>query len=400
MRIAIVGAHQAVVGGAETYLIFLLRALLERGHEVAFAFERAAPRAEEAVDRGLTSLVRWNLEVTDRAQFIEELRAFGPDVVFLQGADDESLDLAVAKSFCSVLFAHAFYGTCATGWRVHHLPSLRICERRFGAACIPINYLRGCGARNPLQLLKVYGDQSARAEVLHALAGLAVASEYMRDVYRLHGFEDRNMRVLPPPVAIEPDEHPPLPRADPRRVLFLGRLTSGKGGVRAVQAVARCQAAMRHRKLELTIAGEGPELEKCRRLAAELGIAAEFVGWVGPEKRMQLLRAADVLVVPSQWPEPFGMVGLEAASVGVPAVAYRAGGVVDWLRAGESGELAEGFGSVTLAAALERALRDEQHHARLARGAWQVARSFARERHVSELETFFAQVARSRDVKD
>jgi glycosyltransferase involved in cell wall biosynthesis len=115
--------------------------------------------------------------------------------------------------------------------------------------------------------------------------------------------------------------------------------------LRAIQAAARCQRNLGDRRVLLTMAGEGPELARCQRAASKLGVSVAFPGWVGAEQRLELLRNTDVLIVPSQWPEPFGMVGVEGGSVGVPAVAYRAGGIVDWLRPGESGELAEGFSS-------------------------------------------------------
>ncbi|MEI9939935.1 MAG: glycosyltransferase [Pseudomonadota bacterium] len=200
---------------------------------------------------------------------------------------------------------------------------------------------------------------------------------------------------FPPPVDLDPDPIPPSARESPRRILFLSRFTSGKGGIRAVQAVARCQRNMSDRPLYLTMAGDGPELANCQKLAMKLGVSSDFPGWVGAEKRMALLRNADVLIVPSLWPEPFGMVGVEAGSVGVPAVAYRAGGIVDWLRPGENGELAEGFGSRTLALALERALRDPQHHHRLQLGAWRAAHEFNGQRHIAGLEAFFQELAGS-----
>ena len=393
MRIAITGANQAIVGGAETYLSWLLRALVERGHDVGFGFESEARDPEQAADKNLEPLTRWNIGALTRSAFLEEIDRFRPDIVFLQAASDETLDLALARRFRTVLFPHAFYGTCVTGVKVHRFPTRQICERRFGPACLAVNYMRGCGARNPVQLLHLYTNQRARAGVLQHLAGLVVASEYVREVYVQNGVDPRALRVLPPPVNLEPDVLPPSPRDSPKRILFLGRFTTGKGGVRAIQAAARCQRSLGDRQLSLTMAGDGPELARCQRLAAKLGVPTEFPGWVSPERRLELLRDADVLIVPSMWPEPFGMVGVEAASVGVPAVAYRAGGIVDWLRPGVSGELAEGFGSRTLALALERALRDPEHHQRLRLGAWRTAHEFSGQLHVAGLEAFFAELS-------
>jgi glycosyltransferase involved in cell wall biosynthesis len=388
VRIAITGANQALVGGAETYMAWLLRALLARGHEVAFGFEHPATEPELSVDRHLELFKRWDIGAMPRTAFLAEMASFRPDIVFLQAASDESLDLELSQRFRSVLFAHAFYGTCATGWKAHRVPVVRTCTRRFGPACLPLNYLKGCGARNPAQLLRVYSAQRARSEVLHRVAGLVVASDYMRQVYIQNGVEPRLVRVLPY-VNLESDRIRPEARKSPRRLLFLSRFSAGKGGARAIQAVARCQRSMRERPLHLTMAGDGPELARCQRLAAKLGIATDFPGWVDAERRLALLRDTDVLIVPSQWPEPFGMVGVEAGSVGVPAVAYATGGIVDWLRPGESGELAEPYGSRSLALALERALRDPQHHHRLQLGAWQTAHEFSGERHITGLETFF-----------
>lgn len=393
MRIAITGTNQEIKGGAETYLTWLLRNLVSRGHDVAFGFERAAEDPLQAVDRGLESLQRWNIGAMARSDFFSQLAAFRPELVFMQASSDESLDLALTQQFRTALFAHAFYGTCATGWKVHRLPTLRICKRPFGLACLAVNYTHGCGGRNPLQLLKVYSGQRIRSRVLPGLAGLVVASEYMREVYVQNGMDDRLVRILPPPVNLEPDPAPTSARESPRRILFLGRFTSGKGAARAIQAVARCQRALRDRSLQLTMAGDGPELARCRRLALRLGMSVDFRGWVGAEQRLALLRNADVLIVPSLWPEPFGMVGIEAASLGVPAVAFKAGGIVDWLRPGENGELAEGFRAKTLALALERALRDSQHHHRLRLGAWQTAREFSGQRHIEGLEAFFREIS-------
>ncbi|HEX2672514.1 MAG TPA: glycosyltransferase, partial [Polyangiaceae bacterium] len=268
------------------------------------------------------------------------------------------------------------------------------CTRRFGAACLPTNYLRGCGVRNPRHLLDLYDVQRIRAKVLQGLAATIVASEYMRQVYVNQGLPEDNVYTLPCPTETSPDPAAPPASESCDRVLFLGRLTTGKGCVRAVQATAHCQRAL-GRALHLTVAGEGPELSSCQRLADKLGVDADFVGWVGSERRLELLRRADALIVPSLWPEPFGIVGIEAASVGVPAVGYAAGGIVDWLRPGETGELADatGFRPLPLAAALERALRDPAHHRRLQLGAWRMAHEFDTDRHFSKLVHLFSELS-------
>jgi glycosyltransferase involved in cell wall biosynthesis len=99
------------------------------------------------------------------------------------------------------------------------------------------------------------------------------------------------------------------------------------------------------------------------------------------------MRRADVLAVPSVWPEPFGMVGVEAGGVGLPSVAFAVGGIPDWCEPGVSGELAPGNPPTSegFADALVRALADAGHHARLREGAWRMARRFNAGRHVDAL---------------
>ena len=66
-----------------------------------------------------------------------------------------------------------------------------------------------------------------------------------------------------------------------------------------------------------------------------------FPGWVTRDEWTRILQRVDLLVVPSVWPEPLGLIGLEAASMGVPALAFNVGGIGDWLTDGETGRLLE-----------------------------------------------------------
>ena len=147
------------------------------------------------------------------------------------------------------------------------------------------------------------------------------------------------------------------------------------------------------RALRLTIAGDGPDRQRLIELAGTCGVPADFVGWVDRSRRLEVLRKADLVAVPSLWPEPFGLTGLEGFCLGVPAVGYAVGGVPDWLIPGETGELAEGESPSVrgLAAALVRALSDPDRYARLSAGAWQFTRRFALDAHIATLEPLLDQ---------
>jgi glycosyltransferase involved in cell wall biosynthesis len=111
--------------------------------------------------------------------------------------------------------------------------------------------------------------------------------------------------------------------------------------------------------------------------------------------RWRALAGATVLALPSSWPEPFGLVGLEAGALGIPAVAFDVGGVREWLRPGINGCLAAADPprSETFAAALVDAFGDETRLAAMGARAIEVAREMSLGRHLDALESiFFASV--------
>ncbi len=121
-------------------------------------------------------------------------------------------------------------------------------------------------------------------------------------------------------------------------VLFLGRITPQKGLGYLIRAMAKIETRCR-----LVVASDGYELPRMRALTAKLRLEdrVSFLGAVDYAAVVDLYTRARVIAVPSVWPEPFGLVGPEAMSYGVPVVAFRVGGIPEWLRDGETGFLVE-----------------------------------------------------------
>ena len=145
------------------------------------------------------------------------------------------------------------------------------------------------------------------------------------------------------------------------------------------------------RPLHAVLAGDGPERERLQRLAHELGgdgaFSLEFPGWVNDGARARMLARASVVAIPSIWPEPFGLVGLEAAHFGVPAIAFDVGGIHEWLAHDVNGRLvSHDGGAPALGEAIAAVLGDPAVHARLSAGARAAAARFSADAHVSRLE--------------
>ena len=158
------------------------------------------------------------------------------------------------------------------------------------------------------------------------------------------------------------------------RLLYVGRVEERKGVLDAVAALAELPA-----QATLTIVGGGDprEIETLRAFIGRLGLEGR-VHLLGMRKHAELpeiYEAADVVLFPSRWLEPWGLVPLEAMALGRPVVATGVGGSREYLDDGENCVLREPGNPAALAGAV-RALADTPElRERLRRGGERTARS-------------------------
>lgn len=385
MRILIATQHLQVVGGVETYLRALIPLLLTEGCELGVVVGQGDGAGE--VLSGADAVRVWPAAGRSVADVVVDVAAWRPEVVYSQGLEDPGLEEALVDRFPVVLFAHNYFGTCVSGTKCQSRRGYRSCDRVLGAGCLASYFPYGCGGRNPLSMLRLYRVQRRRQSLLSRFAAVLVASRRMADEYRRHGVAEDQLRVVPLfPTDVTPDAGQPIARPQSNRVLFVGRITALKGLRHLIEALPFASSEL-GRALTLVVAGDGPDRPEVEAQAARQNVPAEFLGWVGGERRQAEMRRADALTIPSLWPEPFGLVGVEAGCVGLPAVGYASGGIPDWLIPGVTGESAPGGrpDAVELASALCRALRDNAHRHRLGTGAWEMARRFDAGAHVRSL---------------
>jgi glycosyltransferase involved in cell wall biosynthesis len=170
-------------------------------------------------------------------------------------------------------------------------------------------------------------------------------------------------------------------------LLFLGRLNPDKGIVQAIEA-ARATGS---RLLIAARVREPFELAFYEHVVAPCCVdGIEYVGEVGGRDKEQLLGGAAALLSPIQWPEPFGLVMIEALAAGTPVISGRHGAAPEIVRHGTTGFLCDDHDSFVTA--IHQIDSIDRHECRA-----DVARRFGVDRMVARhIEAYRALVARHR----
>jgi glycosyltransferase involved in cell wall biosynthesis len=125
----------------------------------------------------------------------------------------------------------------------------------------------------------------------------------------------------------------PLP-VEPGYLAFLGRISPEKGIESAIAIAAACGMQLR----VAAKVGEEDALYHDEVVAPLLdGERVQYVGEIGDEQKSAFLSGARALLVPIDWPEPFGLVMIEAMACGCPVIAFRRGSVPEVVEHGRTG---------------------------------------------------------------
>lgn len=390
MRIAVISWSCRKVGGVETYIETILPELSRTGHEIGFWYEVDEPSNQRRISLpdDVQSWCVVNLGV-DNA--LRELRNWQPDLLYSHGLLDPDLEAQTLKIAPAVFFAHSYYGACISGSKTFKRPDVEPCTRPFGWRCLVHYYVNGCGGNNPATMLKMYGLQSKRLEMLPEYKAILTGSEHMKLEYIKYGLKPTCVHL---PITFDGYVEKVTPKPY-WQLLFLGRMENLKGGELLLNALPQVKKSIA-RPLKLTLAGDGPARSQWEQRARQLQeqcdcLDIEFTGWVNDTEREALFTSCDLLVVPSVWPEPFGLVGPEAGLRGIPVAAFDVGGISDWLSNGINGHLASGNPPKIngLAEAIIKCLYDPLHYRSLCQKSIEIAFKFNLGNHLNTLiQTF------------
>ena len=221
------------------------------------------------------------------------------------------------------------------------------------------------------RLLRSYGRREAD-RVLGDVAALVFVSSWLAD-QEARELPERlidRVRVVHNGVDAAMFRRPgPLGRSELLTVMFVGRMVHDKGADVLVEAVRRLGRA----DVRLVLVGSAgfdphaapDDYERGVRKAAEaLKRPAEVLPFVPRREVAGLLHGADVVVVPSRWPEPFALTALEGMAAGAVVVGSRIGGIPEAM--GDAGILVRPDDPDDLAQAVDALAADEDFRLRQA----------------------------------
>lgn len=376
MRILHVINHGTTRGGAERLTADLAGQQRQVGHDVHVLAgdlpgggERFADSRWPAHEAGLVGRVLTHYRNSAARDTLRDLVSrWRPDVVHLHTVGLLSpLALPVLRNVPTVMTLHG--------------PELFL--RGTVRRCLPAHYF-------------VYGSRTNRLTVPGALAAVwaaGVTGTVWRRLLRrnvdvfvapsrfLAGLSERSLgptRVVGNGVheAYLAAIRPPAPPAAGPRLVMAGRLEDFKGPQVLLAALPAILA--RHPGTRLRILGTGPLAGVLPVMAAELGVghAVTMAGWLSPAELAAELSRSDVAVVPSLWPEAFGMTALEALAAGCPVIAAATGALPEVVRHERTGLVVPPGNPDALAAAVDRLLTDADLRSRLARAGRDLAEEF------------------------
>lgn len=383
-------------GGLEQYLSQIFQELDSRGHRNLLLYGEKSqddfpfPNVKTFFFEGITHIRCQELDSKLKlAQSILEKE--NPDIIFLHQVLNLKLIDLLTKQKPSVRFVHDFKLICPDGGK--SLKSKEtICPFPLGYLCQARAYRYRCSPRNPLLTMPLIHHSKQIRSLHRDRSQMVVASAFMKSVLIYNDFDEANISIIP----IFTDIPELTQRSTPSKemlILAVGRMIHGKG----IDYLLRAFALIKHNAM-LTIAGNGPELTNLRSRAQELGVSSRvtFTGWLNHDELDNLYHRCAIVIVPSIWPESFGMVGIEAMAYAKPVVAFDVGGISEWLKDGETGFLVNPKDIVGLAEKIETILHDPSLAERMgAKALDTVKKRFLAESHINQLLTLFEKTINS-----
>lgn len=367
-------------GGAEVFLERLALELDSRGHEVLVACLSPEPArtAVGSVDVHELPLrnVYWPFDGQRKSAF-RKLVWHGRNSYGAGSAAD--IERLIRREQPALVHTHNLAGITTTVWKIAHSHGIPVVHTIHDYALLCTSHTMFRKERNctsPCAGCRVLSyPKRAHSQFVSAVVGV---SGFVLDRHVENGYFTKAERHVIPngtPQAAAGEENAVGKPSATLRVGYLGRLAPSKG----IELMLESLAPLAPERCEILVAGAG---EPAYEAELKHRFAKEGVRFLGHVPARDFLASIDVLVVPSLWHEPFGLVLCEAIEAGVPVVAAAVGGIPEVVQHGRCGLLFDRADGAALQAHVQTLASDTRRYTELSQQCREHASEHAFERTV------------------
>lgn len=344
-KILFINSKFVFFGGVERY-VFDIAGLLNRYGWDCFGFFEQSSDQKDGFGEPFKD-VRFGF---DGYGYLDELAKSGVKIAFVHKISSPELFRELKKRFKVITFIHDHDYYCIR--RHKYFPITR------KNCSLPYNlvWCSACSAlvkREPSSPFKIkFVNIKQFASLLNCVKQsdiCLVMSDFMRDNLVKNGFSSEKIQkiysVIKPAASSWNSGN---------GLLYVGQLIRGKGVDLLIDAFCRLKS-----DVSLKIIGKGNDEGYIRSLIQSRGLEqkVQMVGWCS--EPAQHYQESSIVVVPSRWQEPFGLIGVEAFAHCKPVVGFDVGGIGEWLKDGENGFLLPQRDTQAMAGRIDELLADE-----------------------------------------
>ena len=391
MKILFISDYGFSEGGVESYIENLKKVLESNGHQVKIFTSNAHSELRHFNDYSFQSInansflrfIPYIFNVNSYFSLKKVLNDYKPDIVHLHYIFYHTSPsvLLLLKNIPTIMTLHAHEIVAPVG-----IANNKMCKHS------SIGYCFHC-VGIPRYLIEKFKRYLFNF-LSNSIDTYISPSKYYMDIYKRHGL--KNIRKVFNGINLFNNHK----LTHNHCVVYAGRLAPEKGVQVLIKSVPL--ALKKIPDLKVFIIGSGPFYEELFLMSRNLKITSNvfFIKRVEKQKLFTYYRKADVVIMPSIGQESFGLVGVEAMSVGRPVIASRIGGITEWLDDGKTGFLVDPGNPDQIAAKIIKLFSDRKVIEQMGKNARKKAEQFSIEKHADEIEKVYMKVTEKYKTKE
>ena len=181
--------------------------------------------------------------------------------------------------------------------------------------------------------------------------------------------------------------------------MYVGRLEKAKGIYYLIYVYNKIFKLFPNARL--IIAGDGKEKNNLIDLVKKFNLRnIKFTDWLRDADIFPLCKSSSIIMVPSVWEEPFGLIGIEAMSVGRLVIASKVGGIPEWLDDNKTGFLVDPGNPDQIAEKIIQLFSDRKLMEQMGKNARKKAEQFSIEKHANKIEKIYLKITEKFKTKE